>query len=88
MLLLASDGIHFEYALWINFRTSNSKAEYEALLTGLRMVKGLGASHNQVYSDSQLIVNQIKEEYKARHSRMEKYLSKVGCTSRSSKLMR
>ncbi|XP_022150862.1 uncharacterized protein LOC111018909 [Momordica charantia] len=77
ILLLAPGGERFEYALRFNFRTSNNKAGYEALLAGLRVAKGLGASHIKVFSDSQLIVNQIKEEYQAKDPRMEKYLSKV-----------
>ncbi|XP_022154406.1 uncharacterized protein LOC111021683 [Momordica charantia] len=77
ILLLAPGGERFEYALQFNFRTSNNEAEYEALLAGLRVAKGLGASHIKVFSDSQLIVNQIKEEYQTKDPRMEKYLSKV-----------
>ncbi|XP_022157626.1 uncharacterized protein LOC111024288 [Momordica charantia] len=77
VLFLAPDDIRFEYALRFYFRTSNNEAEYEALLAVLRMTRGLGASHLQIFSDSQLIVNQIKEEYKTKDSRMEKYLGKV-----------
>ncbi|XP_022157610.1 uncharacterized protein LOC111024267 [Momordica charantia] len=77
ILLLAPDGMRFEYALRFNFWTSNNEAEYETLLAGLRVAKGLGATHIKVFNDSQLVVNQIKEEYKAKDSRMEKYLSKV-----------
>ncbi|XP_022135947.1 uncharacterized protein LOC111007781 [Momordica charantia] len=70
-------GERFECALWFNFRTSNNESEYEALLAGLRIAKGLGAVHIKVFSDSQLVVNQIREEYQAKDSRMEKYLTKV-----------
>ncbi|XP_022149378.1 uncharacterized protein LOC111017809 [Momordica charantia] len=52
-------------------------AEYEALLAGLRVAKGLRAVHIKVFSDSQLVVNQIREKYQAKDSRMEKYLTKV-----------
>ncbi|XP_022158092.1 uncharacterized protein LOC111024661 [Momordica charantia] len=71
ILLLAPGGERFEYALRFNFRTSNNKAEYETLLAGLRVAKGLGATHIKVFSDSQLIVNQIKEEYQTKDPRME-----------------
>ncbi|XP_022158860.1 uncharacterized protein LOC111025322 [Momordica charantia] len=77
ILLLAPGSERFEYALRFSFRTSNNEAEYEALLTGLRIARALGASHIKVFSDSQLVVSQIKEEYQAKDSRMEKYLSKV-----------
>ncbi|XP_022158589.1 uncharacterized protein LOC111025045 [Momordica charantia] len=77
ILLLAPGGERFEYALRFNFRTSNNEAEYEALLAGLRVAKELGAIHIKVFNDSQLVVNQIKEEYQTKDPRMEKYLSKV-----------
>ncbi|XP_022155184.1 uncharacterized protein LOC111022318 [Momordica charantia] len=77
ILLLAPGGMRLEYALRFNFRTSNNEAEYEALLAGLRVAKGLGVVHIKVFSDSQLVVNQIKEEYQTKDPRMEKYLSKV-----------
>ncbi|XP_022146375.1 uncharacterized protein LOC111015604 [Momordica charantia] len=77
ILLLAPGGERFEYALRFNFQTSNNEAEYEPLLAGLRVAKGLGANHIKVFSDSQLAVNHIKEEYQAKDARMEKYLSKV-----------
>ncbi|XP_022149417.1 protein NYNRIN-like [Momordica charantia] len=77
ILLLAQGGERFEYALRFNFRTSNNEAEYEALLAGLRVAKRLGANHVKVFSDSQLIVNQIKEEYQTNDPRMEKYLTKL-----------
>ncbi|XP_022154404.1 uncharacterized protein LOC111021681 [Momordica charantia] len=77
ILLLALSGMRFEYALRFNFRTSNNEAEYETLLAGLRIAKGLGVIHIKVFSDSKLVVNQIKEEYQTKDPRMEKYLSKV-----------
>ncbi|XP_022156791.1 uncharacterized protein LOC111023625 [Momordica charantia] len=77
VLLLASDDMRFEYALRFNFRTSNNEAGYEALFVGLRMAKGLGATHLLIFSDSQLIVNQIREDYQTKDPWMEKYLGKV-----------
>lgn len=59
------------------FCTSNNEVEYEALLVGLRMAKGLGATNILIYNDSQLIVNQISKEYQAKDVRMDKYLSKT-----------
>ncbi|XP_022143565.1 uncharacterized protein LOC111013434 [Momordica charantia] len=77
VLLLAPDGMRFEFVLRFNFHTSNNEAEYEALLGGLCMAKRLGATHLLIFSDSQLIVNQIKEDYQTKDPRMEKYLGKV-----------
>ncbi|KAI3465162.1 hypothetical protein Pfo_021825 [Paulownia fortunei] len=57
------------------FLTSNNEAEYEALLAGLKLAFAAGARKLAIYSDSQLVVNQVREEYKARDEKMIKYLS-------------
>ncbi|KAL2512732.1 Uncharacterized protein Adt_18332 [Abeliophyllum distichum] len=49
-------------------------AEYEALITGLRFAKGMGILKLLVYSDSQLVVNQINKSYQAKDKRMEEEL--------------
>ncbi|KAL0410834.1 UNVERIFIED_CONTAM: hypothetical protein Slati_3673100 [Sesamum latifolium] len=46
-----------EFAIKFDFKASNNKAEYEALVLGMRMAQDTGASHLLAYSDSQLIVN-------------------------------
>ena len=55
----------------------NNEAEYEALITGLKLAKELGISTLQVFSDSQLIVTQVNRECEARDPSMIKYLAKV-----------
>lgn len=46
--------------------TTNNVAEYEGLLLGLRHARDLGATEVQVLSDSQLMVKQIRGEYKVK----------------------
>ena len=41
----------------------NNAAEYEALLIGLKLAIEVRAKHHKVYSDSQLVVNQVKGIY-------------------------
>lgn len=77
ILLQSPEGARFEYALRSNFRTSNNEAEYEALLVGLRMAHSMGATCLLIMSESQLVVNQITEEFQAKHSKMAKYLERV-----------
>ena len=62
-LLTNSEGVVTEYALRFDFKASNNQAEYEALLTVLRVVKELRIDSLRVFSDSQLIVGQIKGEF-------------------------
>jgi acyl dehydratase/ribonuclease HI len=48
-------------------RTTNNVAEYYALIAALDYAAASGIRRLRVYSDSQLIVNQIKGLYKVRH---------------------
>ncbi|MDR7573411.1 MAG: ribonuclease HI family protein [Armatimonadota bacterium] len=47
-------------------RTTNNVAEYRALLRGLEEAKALGARAVDVRSDSELLVRQLKREYKVK----------------------
>ena len=60
------------YRVQLQFPATNNELEYKAILMGLRVVKALGARNLQ--SDSKLVVGQIKEEYKAKEDRKQKYL--------------
>ncbi|KAL0409537.1 UNVERIFIED_CONTAM: Ribonuclease HI [Sesamum radiatum] len=66
-----------EFAIKFDFKASNNKVEYEALVLGMRMAKDAGAWHLLAYSDSQLIVNQVNGEYKAKEESMIQYLQKI-----------
>lgn len=68
------EGDRYEYALRFDFQASNNKAEYEALLAGIRMCKAAGARRIDACSDSQLIVSQYSGESGATHPDMIKYL--------------
>jgi len=53
---------------------TNNEAEYEAILTGLRVAKALRAKIALLRSDSQLVIGQVNGEFKAKESRMQRYL--------------
>ena len=42
-------------------------AEYNALLIGLELAKGLGVKHLEAYNDSKLIINQLTGEYEVKN---------------------
>ena len=55
-----------EYGKYIG-ETTNNQAEYKALISALETAREMGAEEVQVFMDSELIVKQIKGEYKVKH---------------------
>ena len=64
-----------EKSLRLGFSTTNNETKYEALLQGLAMVQKMGGKAVEMFSDSRLIVGQVKGELEARDARMQEYLS-------------
>ena len=64
-------------ALRFGFQASNNEAEYEALIVGLHSAKEMKVKSLEIYSDSQLALCQITNEYQARGEKMEAYLQKA-----------
>ncbi len=49
-------------------RATNNVAEYRALLLGIERAAALGASELELVGDSELVVRQVKGEYKVKDS--------------------
>lgn len=64
-ILVSPEGTEVKGALYLKFKASK-EAEYEALLAGVRAAKAMGVHDIKIYSDSQLVVNQVNGEYEAR----------------------
>ncbi|XP_027155690.1 uncharacterized protein LOC113780842 [Coffea eugenioides] len=77
LLLEGPQGEVCSCALRFDFPATNNESEYEALITGLQLVRKLGAQRIHVRSDSQLVVCQVLGEYEAKDETMQRYLSKV-----------
>ncbi|XP_022003391.1 uncharacterized protein LOC110900838 [Helianthus annuus] len=77
LMLISPDEIRLMYAMRFDFECSNNEAEYEALLTGLRMAQSMGATRVDVYVDSLLVNNQVNETYEAKDETVAKYLAKT-----------
>ena len=77
MILTSPEGIDIEYALRFGFHASNNEAEYEAVIAGLNLAHSLEVDQLEVHSDSQLVVRQIEDTYKAKSEKMVLYLQKV-----------
>ena len=65
IVIITPEGIRLEHSFRLRFKASNNEAKYEALLTGLRAVLGMGSRDVEVYLDSQLVVNQVQSNFEA-----------------------
>ena len=77
LILTSLEGIDIEYVLRFGFQASNNEAEYEAVIAGLNLTYSMEVDQLEVCSDSQLLVRQIEDTYKAKGERMILYLKKV-----------
>ncbi|KAM2405028.1 hypothetical protein ACFXTH_032291 [Malus domestica] len=74
---MTPDKVAMEYALRFKFKPSNNEAEYEALIAGLHLAKHLGVKQIDIFSDSQLVVNQVTNNFDAKDSSMVAYLAQT-----------
>ncbi|KAI5344786.1 hypothetical protein L3X38_012663 [Prunus dulcis] len=74
LVLISPDKVVLEYALRFKFQASSNEAEYEALLAGLRLAKEMDANKIQIFSDSQLVVHQVNQDFTAKDASMTAYL--------------
>ena len=61
----------------LDFSATNNVAEYEALLIGMTMIQRMGGKTIKLFSNSRLVVGQVKGEFEAKDERMQGYLSQV-----------
>jgi ribonuclease HI/transposase InsO family protein len=74
LVLQSPEGFIVEYALKLDFQTTNNEAEYEALIAGLGLARALRVKNLKVCGDSKLVVSQVNGEFEAREMNMAKYL--------------
>jgi len=77
IVLEGPGNFQIEMALRLEFKTSNTQAEYEALIAGLLLARDMGVDNVICKSDSQLTVGHIQGEYQARDPLLMKYYHKV-----------
>ena len=79
LVLISPEKVLIEKSLRLDFSTTNNEAEYEVLLIEMAMVQRMGGKSIKVFSDSRLVVGQVKGEFEAKDERMQGYLSQVKC---------
>ncbi|KAM2633640.1 hypothetical protein EV1_024239 [Malus domestica] len=77
LVFMTHDKVAMEYALRFKFKASNNEAEYETLLAGLCLAEHLGVKRIDIFSDSQLVVNQVTNNFDAKDSSMAAYLAQT-----------
>nr|XP_023882811.1 uncharacterized protein LOC111995134 [Quercus suber] len=77
LVLVSPEKIIIEKSLRLRFSAINNEAEYEALLQRMVMVQKMGGKTVEMFSDSRLVVSQVKGELETRDTRMQEYLSQV-----------
>ena len=63
-----------KYEVQLQFPATNNEAEYEAILTNLRIAKALKVKSLKLITDSKSIFGQITNEYEAKEERIKRYL--------------
>ena len=79
LVLISPEKIIIEKSLRLNFLATNNDAEYEALMMGMAMVQRMSGKSVKIFSDSRLVVIQVKGEFEAKDERMQGHLNQVKC---------
>ena len=79
LVLISPEKVIVDKSLRLDFSATNNEAEYEALLMGMAIVQRMGGKSVKVFSDSRLVIGQVKGEFEAKDERMQGYLSQVKC---------
>ena len=66
-----------EKSFRLGFSATNNEAKYEALLEEMSMVQRMLGKSVTIFSDSRLVIGQVKGELKARDERMQEYLTQI-----------
>ena len=68
--MILPEKLILEKSLRLGFSATNNEAEYEALLEGMSMVQRMEGKSATMFSDSRLVVGQVKGKLEARDERM------------------
>ena len=70
LVLISPEELVIEKSLRLGYSAMNNEAEYEALLEGMFMIHRMGGKSVTMFSDSRLVVSQVKGELEVRDNRM------------------
>jgi ribonuclease HI len=76
IVLVSPSDVSFNFSSRLKTYCTNNQAEYEALLSSLELLNCMGVKHVKAFGDSQLIVQQVLEEYQCFDGTLNSYLEK------------
>ena len=79
LVLMSPKKVIIEKSLRLDFSATNNEVEYETLLEGMAMVQRMGGKSIKLFSDSRLVVGQVRGEFEVKDERMQGYLNQVKC---------
>ena len=71
LVLMSPEKVIIEKSLRLDFSAINNEAKYEVLLVGMTMVQRMGGKSIKLFSDSRLVVGQVRGEFEANDERMQ-----------------
>ena len=74
LILISPKGHQMHSALRFGFKSSNNEAAYEAMIAGLKLDMEMKVESLEVFSDTQLVICQITDEYQAQEEKIVTYL--------------
>ena len=79
LILMSPEKVVIEKSLRLDFSATNNEAEYKALLKGMAMFQRMEGKSIKLFSDSRLVIGQVKGEFEVKDERMQGYLNQVKC---------
>ena len=67
----------YNFSFRLEFDASNNGVEYEALFLGLETTKDMGIKMLNIKGDSDLVIQQLKNNYKCKSDRLKKYRNAI-----------
>ena len=77
LVIISPKNIIIKKSLRLGFLAMNNEAKHEALLVGMTMVQKIGEKVVEIFSDSRLVIGQVKGKLEAKDVRMQKYLNQI-----------
>ena len=65
MVLISPEEVIIEKSLRLGFSATNNESEYKALIMGISMVRKMGGKAVKLFSNSRLVVGQVRGELEA-----------------------